>query len=499
MMKGLAFTKSRHSDLNGNAKGRYNILIICALIFVYLQWPNTLIAQNNAVPLDWNSFRQQVLNRHPAAVQANLKRDVAKAYLLKARGGFDLKAYGDFYGKNFNGKDYFTYSEAGLKLPSWLGFEFKGAFNQSGGRYLDPESKLPNDGQVSAGFNWALGQGLLFDQRRADLAQARIGMRAAEAERAAALNDLLLSAAKAYWTWVVADNQFRLYESTLRQAELRLNGLKESVAQGDKPAIDTVETLLQVQIRRLDLNFARVERQNAALELANFLWINENTTLPPDQLPPAPDLKEWAGGVRMPAADGEALRTRALINHPEIVLYNNKLQSLAIERRLKNEQRKPSLDLSYYLLGNGWTFFPTPAPDNGTAVLSNNSKFGLTFSYPLLNRKARGDWQLAQLKIRDAELGLAQKKQAVELKVRQYVNEVANYADQIDLFRELTVNYRLLFDAELEKFAQGESSIFLINTREQRWLDAQLKYQKLIGESQKASAGLLWSAGVLTD
>lgn len=499
MMKGQAFTKKRRSEFNGKLTGRYNILIIGVLILISLHWPNTFFAQNKPAPLDWNSFRQQVLNRHPAAVQANLRRDQAKAYLLKARGGFDLKAYGDFYGKNFNGKDYFTYGEAGLKLPTWLGLEFKGAFNQSGGQYLDPESKLPKDGQVSAGVTWALGQGLLFDQRRADLAQARIGIRAAEAERAAALNDLLLAAAKAYWTWVVADNQFRLYESALQQAEMRLNGLKESVLQGDKPAIDTVETLLQVQIRRLDLNFARVERQNAALELANFLWIDDNTTLPPDQLPPAPDLKEWAGAVRIQAADSEALRTSALINHPEIVLYDNKLQSLAIDRRLKNEQRKPSLDLSYYLLGNGWTFFPTPAPDNGIGVLSNNAKYGLTFSYPLLNRKARGDWQLAQLKIRDAELGLAQKKQAVGLKVQQYFNEVDNYASQIDLFREVTSNYRLLLDAELEKFAQGESSIFLINTREQRWLDAQLKYQKLIGESQKASAGLLWAAGVLTD
>lgn len=487
------------SSFRQSLAGQLKALSMLAFFGLALHWPAHFFAQTNALPLDWASFREQVLAHHPAAVQANLRRDQAKAYLLKARGGFDPKAYADFYGKNFDGKDYFTYGEAGLKWPAWLGLEFKGTFQQTGGRYLDPESKLPKDGQVSAGVTWSLGQGLLFDQRRADLAQARTGILAAEAERAAALNDLLLNAAKAYWTWVVAENQVKLYESALRQAELRLAGLKESVLQGDKPAIDTVETLLQVQTRRLDLNFARTERRNAALDLSNFLWTSESATLPPDQLPPAPEIKGLAEATRPAETFADELREKALSSHPDILLYDAKLQSLAIERRLKNEQRKPALDLSYYLLGNGWAFFPTPAPDNGLGVLGNNAKYGLTFSFPLLNRKARGDWQLAQLKIRDAELGLAQKKQAVELKVRQYFNELDNYAEQIVLYADISAGYRSLLDAELEKFSLGESSIFLINTREQRWLDAQLKQQKLIGEFKKTEAGLLWAAGALAN
>ena len=44
-----------------------------------------------------------------------------------------------------------------------------------------------------------------------------------------------------------------------------INGLRESVIQGDKAAIDTTEGWLQVQTRLLDLNFARLEQQNAAL------------------------------------------------------------------------------------------------------------------------------------------------------------------------------------------------------------------------------------------
>lgn len=64
--------------------------------------------------LDWSAFRAQVLENHPAAKQANLYRDQAAAALLRAKGSFDPKAYTDYTAKNFNDKNYFQHTEAGL-------------------------------------------------------------------------------------------------------------------------------------------------------------------------------------------------------------------------------------------------------------------------------------------------------------------------------------------------------------------------------------------------
>ncbi|HNM24710.1 MAG TPA: TolC family protein, partial [Saprospiraceae bacterium] len=132
-------------------------------------------------------------------------------------------------------------------------------------------------------------------------------------------------------------------------------------------------------------------------------------------------------------------------------------------------------------------------------VLTNNVKFGVSVSYPLLNRKARGAWQVSRLKWQDSKLALDQKRRAVDLKFGQYANELDNYAAQLLVFNDLRTSYRVLLDAEQEKFRFGESSVFLINTREQRWLDAQIKYQKLLGEYFKTEAALRWSAGVLDE
>ena len=58
-------------------------------------------------------------------------------------------------------------------------------------------------------------------------------------------------------------------------------------------------------------------------------------------------------------------------------------------------------------------------------------------------------------------------------------------------------NYQALLDAEIEKFNLGESSIFLLNSREQKLIDTQLKLTALRGKFFKSRIGLEWAAGQL--
>ena len=459
------------------------------LIFLLLAAP--LAAQNPT--LGWPDVRQQVLENHPLARQAELYRDQAAASLLRSKGGFDPKAYAEFSSKNFSDKNYYRHTEAGLKLPTWLGLEVKGAYNLASGDFLNAEAKLPKNGQATFGFNWTLGQGLLMDERRAALRQAQVGLQQGDAERALALNELLLEAAKAYWTWALADNQLRIYQDALRQAQIRNEAISESFRQGERSAVDSLETFIQVQNRLLDVNFARIDLQNAALTLSNFLWNADQQTLAPSALPPAPPLLSAEYAV-LAAQNADLLLQQARLQHPALRLYTAKLQSLEVERRLKIEKKKPVLDLNYNLLGAGWQFFPT-ASAGGLGVLANDIKWGLQFSYPLLNRKARGDLQVTQVKMAQTDFELRQKRQDIEVKVQQYANELNNLSQQISLYQGIVQNRRTLLDAENARFALGESSVFLVNTREQAWLDAQVKYLKLLSEYRKAEAGLRWAAG----
>lgn len=472
------------------------LLIRCsALLLLLWQLPFGLTETLSAQSLDYNSYRQQVLAHHPLIRQADMNRDQARAALLRAKGGFDPKLFAEQSGKTFNGKTYFQYTEAGLKYPTWAGLELKGSYNLASGNFLNTEAQLPEQGQALFGLNWTLGQGLMFDERRAGLEMARAGLQMGEAERLDARNTVMYEAAKAYWTWNYAENAVAIVSDALKQAQIRHEALRQSFFQGERSAVDTLETFIQVQTRQVDLQFAQVDARNAALALAIFLWTDQGQQTPVEDLSSAPELfaMPWEGVTDL---NTSTMLQEAMARHPELQQYRVKLRQLTVERKLKNEKRKPVLDLSYNLLGNGWTFFPT-ATAEGPAVLANDVKWGVQFSYPLLNRKARGDWQITQIKIAQTDLELQQKQQSVAAKVQQYGNDYENLRTQAGLFRDMAANYRRLLDAELDRFAIGESSVFLVNTREQRWLDAQLKYLKLISELQKAEAGLQWAAGVL--
>ncbi|MCS7035296.1 MAG: TolC family protein [Saprospiraceae bacterium] len=477
-----------------NCSIRYRILF--ALWIVLTHGVGMLYCQSSATYWDWAGFRSVVLQQHPTARQADLLIQQARAELLRARGGFDPKVYGDWSGKHFNGKQYFQYSEVGIKAPTWLGIELKSNFNRAAGDFVNPEAALPQRGQFAAGLNWTLGQGLFIDDRRADLQIAQIGLDQRRAERAAMLNEILFEAAKVYWDWTFAQNALSIYQEALRQARIRYEGIVESFYQGDKPAIDTLEAFIQVQNRQLDVNFARVDLQNATIALTTFLWGPNGDPAGLSGIPAPPEVLMAATYQPPTDAVAQELLRQAQNQHPLLRAYDAKLRALEVERRLKLERRKPQLDLNYQLLGNGWQFFTTPGVE-GPQVLANDIKWGIQFSYPILNRKARGDWQVTQIKIAQNNLELAQKRLEIENKTLQYLNELNTLANQVALYRDITNNYRTLLDGEYEKFRFGESSVFLINTREQRWLDAQIKYLKLMATYRKTEAGLLWSAGVL--
>jgi hypothetical protein len=70
----------------------------------------------------------------------------------------------------------------------------------------------------------------------------------------------------------VAFNQLIVFDRALVITVERFEGIRESFFAGDLPAIDTLETMIQLQVREFDYNNALIEYRNATLKLSNFLW-----------------------------------------------------------------------------------------------------------------------------------------------------------------------------------------------------------------------------------
>jgi hypothetical protein len=84
-------------------------------------------------------------------------------------------------------------------------------------------------------------------------------------------------------------------------------------------------------------------------------------------------------------------------------------------------------------------------------------------------------------------------------KVNALAQELQLSRRQLAQARELVNNYRRLLQAEVTKFNNGESSLFLVNSREVKYLDSVEKRIELEQKVQEVRAKLLATAGLLVE
>ncbi len=84
---------------------------------------------------------------------------------------------------------------------------------------------------------------------------------------------------------------------------------------------------------------------------------------------------------------------------------------------------------------------------------------------------------------------------SIQNKIKAFQVEIDNLFEQISLFRQAIENYKGLVYGEQRKFEEGESSLFLVNSRENKLIDAEVKLVELLGKYQKAHAGLIMAVG----
>lgn len=436
-------------------------------------------------------FYRLILQYHPLARQAANLPDMARKEIRTARGAFDPVLKSVYEEKKFDQKNYWSIWESGLVVPVWTGADVKIAYDQNKGRLLDDQFLVPEEGLSYFGISVPLGQGLLIDQRRASLRQAQQLEKMAEAERVKAINKLLLTAAKSFWDWQFTYRRLQFHEEGVRLASQRFEAVRGRVLFGDLPAIDSLEAYIEVQNRRTILLQSEVDFQNARLIASNFLW-DENQQ-PVKILPALVPVSDASERDTMHAVERDLLLELAKINHPELIKLQAKRTQLEIEKRLAQEKLRPKFNFDYNFLSEG----QPGSADIQQFSLNNNYKMGFTFSMPLFLREERGKLGLARLKIQQTTYDQQQITRDILTDINTAWNELNTFKEQVVIQEEQTRNAALMLDAELFRFNNGESSVFLVNTRENALVNARIKLAELQAKYEKSKAVLLWAAGVL--
>ena len=447
-------------------------------IFIFICSSMNLFGQNNPTEFTYNEFLGYVKKYHPLVKQADLKLNEAQANLMQARGAFDPKIEVDFNEKQFKDNEYYSILNSSFKIPTWYGIELKAGFDNAEGMYVNPENTLPNSGLTSFGISIPVGQGLFINQRMADIRKAKIAQNLNAAERNLQAIEVLYEASISYANWKRAFEEVKLYENYLVNASNRYKGIEKLISEGDKPAIDSIEAGIVVKTRLLNLEDAKLKLIKAKLELSNYLWLENNVPLElKDDLIPEITLSKTIKEV----LQINELRTIDLDNHPKIQALDAKIAMLKVDRKLKANALLPKLDLSYNYLSE---------PSYIDNYRFEDYKIGVNFSFPIFLRKERGSLKLSDLKIQDSEFGLQFERKNLENKIKAQQQEIVSLQKQQDYNDKLVKDFTTLLNAEDRLFEMGESSLFIINSRENSLVSSQINEIALENRYLNAVIGL---------
>ena len=196
--------------------------------------------------------------------------------------------------------------------------------------------------------------------------------------------------------------------------------------------------------------------------LENYLWFNDLPVALQKNTRP----ENYQNNL-LPSA--KEFENTELNSHPVIMATINKLSFLEIEQKLKQEKLKPKLKIKYNPL-------LATSPNNLTPNFSiNDYKWGFDFSMPLLLRSERAAIQKGEVKIQETKLDIQNKRNELRNKIENSWQQQFLLQEQIILLANNVESYKRLLDGENEKFNFGESSVFLLNKRQEKYINGQIK------------------------
>ncbi len=407
----------------------------------------------------------------PAIFEAFEREAATRGDQLSADGAFDLMLRGEVYDRltgSFNGN--FASAEARQPLRPF-GAEVFASYRLSSGRFPTSESGFNTTelGQVRIGAVFSLLRNRRIDQRRFALDDTRLAAEQASVDVLLVQLNVQLEALRAYWRWVGAGEEVRVFEELLEIAEARQVGLARGVREGARAAIALTENEQNLLRRRTLLEEARREFQTAANSLSFFLRDSSGRLVVPtrEQLPPLARLG------KVPEADALLAlpRSDVLERRPELRTLRLATERAANRIALRRNDLLPSLEgraEARQSLGSGPAGMPSFDTTTDTVV-------GLTFSVPLQRRDARGRLARAEAELRELELRERRIADQIEVEIDNIIATLNAAVRLTSLANDEVKQATTMVQAERTRFRLGAGDFFLVNLREEAAADAQIR------------------------
>lgn len=440
-----------------------------ALSIIFL-FATVIHAQNNSNDsvgvLSIKDLFYQIENYHPLYQIANIQELYGTVNRSRAIGKFEPNLSFETREKKFDGKSYYNQSYFELESNTPTPISFTAGIEKNSGTYLNNESYTPIDGLGYAGLQIPLLKNLITDQRRTLLKQSKNIIEQSIFQKKSMVQNLYLDIWKGYINWYINHKQTESLQKALELSNQRLEAIKKVFLAGGCSGFDTLEISVQQQQFNARLIDNEILTLKSKILLNTHLWtISDKKEILPlmfkPQIKPTNSYFEFLD----PLVIGCDIQ-KSLQNQPELMVTQRKLDNIGLDLKLKRNYLLPKLDLKYQYLNTGFQSFPSAG---------NNSRFGIAFASPLFFIGARADYKEAQYKFLETQMSLKFKQRELEQKLDALTQQIKTYRQIYMMLRQVEMGYFQLYQMEIQKFNSGEGTVFLLNSREARYWEANLK------------------------
>lgn len=394
-------------------------------------------------------------------------REIRKAEfdILAAQGAFDFALKGSVN----NTTGYYDTNRAEMNVvkqtPLW-GTSFFAGYRVSQGDFPDyyTPRRTNSAGEIRFGGRIPVWRDRSIDSDRLELKQSELNKNIAgnvlDEQRLGIYRD----AAASYWNWVAAGKRRRIVADLLKIAELRKQQLERRVKLGDIPAIEARENERAILARREQIAAADRLLKKSALYLSLYFREPDGKMIVPldGQLPPEfPAEKPIQPDVF--AKDKEY----ALQQRPELKRLEGEIEIEQNALRFHENQRGPQLDL--IVAGSRDVQQGTLRRDPWEA------EFGLVFNVPLQTRKQDGKIGGTETKIEILRQKLGYQKDKILIEANDAMIALENALLRLDIIRQEVAVADGLAVAEKSRFDMGDSTLLIVNLREQTAAEVALR------------------------
>lgn len=418
------------------------------------------------------------LRDHPMLDAASASKEAAEGRHLSARGAFDPRLRARAAGTPLG---YYRYGVVDTEVRARtiaLGMVAFAGWRLGRGDIPIYDGKLAttNAGEIRAGIEVPVLRDAAIDAPRALRKRTDVEVDIAALEREQRALELSREAAIAYWDWVAARGRADVRTRQLRLAQDRDLGLRKQAAEGNIAEIELLDNARVIATREAIVVGAERDATVTALALSLYLRDAKGEPVVADAFE-APRLTVST----MPAdhdvqADVAAARDR----RPDVRIASARLRIAAIDVRLARNSRLPALGVQ--------TYAAKDLGDGPGSLRPAELGVGVGFEIPIPLRTARGD--LAAARAVERRIGHEQRflLERVGVEIR------AAHADTLAAHRRAEIATRQaglaerLAEAERQRLGLGDSTVLIVNLREEAAADAAASAIDAVADYRRAHA-----------